>query len=316
MRRYQYQLKSGISRTAEFEKKGLALFAANDGVKCGHDCLYCSTGAMLRMHPAFKKFGEDPFGHGYAIVDPNTPERIAKDARRIKKRGLIQLCTTVDAWAPEAQEYEIGRRCLQAILNEPGWTVRILTKNAAVKGEFDLIAKHRDRVLVGLSLTATPDKSEIIKVIEPNASSIRERVLVMTEAASRGFRTYGMFCPLLPEIADSPDQIDRLVKLAVACKVEEIFVEPVNPRSPGLKHCQQALELWGYDKEAEEIEKIRNRQNWSRYVVNLLGNVQQSVRKYSEITKLRFLLYPSRLLPEDVQAMRKDDAGVVWLGDK
>ena len=314
MRTYQYQLKSGISRTAEFEKKGLAPFAVNGGVKCGHNCLYCSTGAMLRMHPAFKKVDEDPFGHGYAILDPNTPERVAKDARRIKKRGLIQLCTTVDAWAPEAQEYNIGERCLQAILDEPSWTVRILTKNAAVEGEFDLIEKHHDRVLVGLSLTATPDKSEIIKVIEPNASSIQERMNVMTEAASRGFRTYGMFCPLLPEIADSPDQIDILVRFAVACNVEEIFVEPVNPRGPGLRHCQEALKLAGYCAEAKAIETIRKRQNWSKYVVNLLGNVQQSVRKYSEITKLRFLLYPSRLLPEDVEVIRTDDAGVIWLG--
>ena len=162
-------------------------------------------------------------------------------------------------------------------------------------------------------LTATPDKSEIIKVIEPNASSIQERMHVMTEAASRGFGTYGMLCPLLPEIADSPDQIDMLVKFAVACKVEEIFVEPVNSRGPGLRHCQEALKLAGYYAEAKGIETIRKRQNWSRYVVNLLGNVQQSVRKYFEITKLHFLLYPSRLLPEDVQIIRKDDAGVIWL---
>jgi pyruvate-formate lyase-activating enzyme len=30
--------------------------------------------------------------HGYAIVDPSTPERVARDAARIKERGLIQRC--------------------------------------------------------------------------------------------------------------------------------------------------------------------------------------------------------------------------------
>ena len=82
MRIHHYPLKIGISRTPEFEKKGLASFAVNCGLKCGHDCLYCSTGAMLRCHKAFKELGENPFGFGYAIVDPTTPQRIAKDVKR------------------------------------------------------------------------------------------------------------------------------------------------------------------------------------------------------------------------------------------
>jgi hypothetical protein len=100
---YKTKLKSGITRTKEFERKKLALFAVNIGTKCGHSCFYCSTGTLLRMHPSFKEAGQKPSDHGYAIVDPSTPERVSVDAHRIKNRGLVQLCTTVDAWAPEAQ---------------------------------------------------------------------------------------------------------------------------------------------------------------------------------------------------------------------
>jgi len=311
---HQCTLKGGIKRTMEFEKKKLASFAVNCGVKCAHDCLYCSTGAMLRMHPAFKACGEDPFGFGYSIVDPSTPDRVAQDAKRIRDRGLIQLCTVVDAWAPEAQQHQIGRRCLQAILAEPGWSVRVLTKNATVRNDFDLIEQHRDRVLVGLSLTATPEKSKIMEVLEPNASSIADRALSMVEAAARGLRTYAMLCPLLPGIADSPDQIDHLVKLAVEFRAEEIFVEPINARGPGLRLCQDALDQWGYEAEGKAIGAIRKRAAWSAYVVHLIRNVQRSVRQHSDISKLRFLLYPSRLLQEHIEAIRKDDTGVIWLG--
>ena len=72
------KLTGGIRRTREFEKKRLAQFSVNVGTKCGHDCLYCSTGALMRMHPSFKAAGESPFGFGYAIVDPDIPERVAK----------------------------------------------------------------------------------------------------------------------------------------------------------------------------------------------------------------------------------------------
>jgi DNA repair photolyase len=103
MRVHHYRLKTGITRTPEFEKKGLATHAVNVGTKCGHGCLYCSTGAVLRTHRSFRDCAENPFKFGYAIVDPTTPERVAKDAQRIQKRGLVQLCTLTDAWAPEAR---------------------------------------------------------------------------------------------------------------------------------------------------------------------------------------------------------------------
>lgn len=314
-RDHDYPMKGGITRTIEFEGKKLASFAVNCGIKCSHDCLYCSTGAMLRMHPGFKACGEDPFGFGYSIIDASIPDRVAKDAKTIRQRGMVQLCTVVDAWASEAQRHQIGRRCLQAILGEPGWSVRVLTKNVAVREDFDLIKQHRDRVLVGLSLTTAPEQSEVMEILEPNASSVADRAATMIEAAARGLRTYAMLCPLLPGIADSPEQIDRLVKLAVEFRAEEIFVEPVNARGRGLRLCQEALELWGYEAEAKAIATVRNHRAWYTYVVNLIRNVQLAVRRHSDISKLRFLLYPSRLLPEHVEAIRKDDAGVIWLGD-
>ena len=313
MKEYQWEFKGGITRTTSFEEKGLAQFAANCGIKCDHSCTYCSSGTMVRMHKVFKRLNLNPFENNYAIIDINTPSRIARDARRKQKRGMVQLCTITDAWSPIAQLHDLGRQCLEAILSEPGWTVRILTKNAAVRKDFDLIEKHKDHILIGLSITATRDRQDVISAVEPNASPIEQRMMVLQEAHKRGLRTYGMFCPLLPGIADSPSQINELVKSVVDCGAEEIFSEAVNPRGPGLRHCQEALKLAGYYAEAKAIEKIRKRHNWSKYVVNLLGNVQQSVRKYSEITKLRFLLYPSRLLPEDVQIIRKDDTGVIWL---
>ena len=307
-------LKTGITRTREFEKKGLATHAVNVGTKCGHNCLYCSTGAVLRMHESFRISEENPFGFGYAIIDPSTPERVARDAKRIRHPGLVQLCTVTDAWAPEAHEHQLGRRCLEPILSQPDWMIRILTKNASVRDDFDLIEKHRDRVLVGLSITAPLAKSETIQLIEPNAPSIQDRMLSMVEAAARGLRTYAMLCPLLPGIADSQEDIERLVKFAVDCRAEEIFAEPANPRGPGLRLCQEALEERGYREQAEAIQHIRKRANWSRHVVDLIRKVQYAVRKHSDTAKLRFLLYPSGLLPEDRERIAQDDAGVVWLG--
>ncbi|MEI8194497.1 MAG: radical SAM protein [Phycisphaerae bacterium] len=315
MKNLQYPMKTGITRAPEFERKCLATHAINVGLKCGHECAYCPNGALFYTQPAFRQFGLTPSSHDYCIVDPTTPERVARDAKRLQKRGLIQLCAFSDAWAPECQSHALGRRCLQAILTEPEWTVRILTKNASVRDDFELIHRYRDRVRVGISITVTPEKGGIMAVLEPYASTIQERMLALLEARARGLRTYAMLCPLLPGIADAPEQIDRLVQFARDIGAEEIFVEPVNARGNSLKYSQGLLVKAGFVREAAALAGIRHQSAWSAYVVNLIHKVQQSVRRYSEIARLRLLLYPTRLLPGHIRQIQQDDAGVVWLGD-
>ena len=314
MHAYQTALRTGIARTREFERKKLAEFAVNVGTKCGHDCTYCSSGALLRMHAVVQAGRAQPISNPAMRssirirTGPRGPRRPPHAAAR-----LVQLCTTVDAWSPEAQEHDLGRRCLKALLVEPGWTVRILTKNAVVTRDFDLIRRHRDRVLVGLSITGTPTNEAAISAIEPHASSISERIAALRQARSMGLRTYAMFCPLLPGIGSDPAQIDGLIRLAVECGAEEIFVEPVNARGPGLKRTQEALVAEDHDAAAAAISRIRAKPAWSQYVVNLIRDVQRSVHAQSDIAKLRILLYPSRLLPEDAAAIQNDDEGVIWL---
>lgn len=308
-----YEMKSGISRTRQFERKHLAMYGVNVGIKCGHGCRFCSTPTMLRMHPGFKTVGLSPFDNDYAVVDPTTPQRVAYDAEHIKSRGMVQLCTIADAWSPEAQEYNLGRKCLEAILSQPGWIVRILTKNAAVEKDLDLICKYPDRVLLGLSITATADKANVVAVTEPYASPIPERLRVMQKAKALGIRTYAMLCPLLPGIANGPDQIDELVSQAVEFGAEEIFAEAVNPRGRGLILTQQALAQNEFNAEAAAIASIRSKGVWSRYATDLIINLQSSVQKYYDINKFRFLLYPARLAKHDLQTVQQDDGGVVWL---
>jgi len=310
---YTHALHSGIRPSKEFAKKGLAAFAVNVGLKCSHGCTYCSSGSLLRCHEAFRRIGRSPFDGDYAIVDPDMPDKVAHDAARMKRRGMVQLCTTVDAWAPEAKKYELGRRCLEAILSQPGWSVRILTKNASVAEDFDLIERYRDRVLVGLSITGSPDCEAQIAVVEPRASSLAERMRAMKEAHDRGFRTYGMLCPLLPGIGNSAPRVTEMMRFVDACGAEEVFAEAVNPRGPGLKKTEEALRAAGLAAEADAIAAIRHRDAWSGYVREVIQTTQHSMQTLRMLDRLKFLLYPSGLLAKDVEVIRRSERGIVWL---
>ena len=315
MKVYECSMGVGISKTPAFEEKGLATHAINIGTKCNNDCRYCFVASLpIRMHKSFKEHGLVASEFGYAIVDPYKPEKVARDARKIKGKGVVQLCTYTDAWCPAARELGMGRELLKAVLNNNSeLTVRILTKNHEVENDFDLIEKHRDRVQVGLSITAAASKSKIMEVVEPHASSNWQRMRVLKKAHKRGLRVYGMLCPLLPSIADSPEGIDELVRFCEDIGCEEIFSEALNSRAKGLEYTQNALFENGYLTEAEAINAITKKANWSSYVTALIAKVQTSIRKYSDINKLRFLQYPSGLLPEHIEQIKNDDEGIVWL---
>jgi DNA repair photolyase len=203
---------------------------------------------------------------------------------------------------------------VHAILSQPGWSVRILTKNAAVTKDFDLVKQHRDRVLVGISLTAPPSKAGIIKVVEPNASTIPERVAAIKEAHKLGLRTYAMLCLLLPGVADDPDSIEELVQIGIDASAEEFYAEAVNRRGRSLIHTVQASQNAGYDAEAAAMDEVRHRTAWSAYTVRLLANLQRVLRRHGALGKLRFLLYPSNLTEKDAAQIRRNGEGVVWLG--
>ena len=49
-------------------------------------------------------------------------------------------------------------------------------------------------------------------------------------------------------------------------------------------------------------------------MADLIAKTQSAIRNHFDISKLRFLLYPSGLLAEDGARIKRDNAGIVWLG--
>jgi DNA repair photolyase len=169
-------------------------------------------------------------------------------------------------------------------------------------------------VLVGLSLTAPPGKADVMRVLEPNASTIQERIDVLKKAHNLGLRTYAMLCPLLPGVADDLESIEELVQIGIDIGAEEFFAESVNGRGRALIHTVQALQRAGYATETTAVDKIRNKIVWSAYTVRLASNLQKVLRRHRALDKLRFLLYPSNLTDADAAQLRWHGEGIVWLG--
>lgn len=313
MKEYVWSLKIGIGRSREFERKKLATHAVNVGLKCGHECCYCSSPSLLRCHPSFKGVGENPFDSGYCILDPDTQTRVARDVHKLRSDHMVMLCSTSDAWAPEAQRLGLGEKCLETILKGSPAGIRILTKNASVVGAYDLIGLYRDRVRVGLSVTAPKSCEAVARALEPNASSISERLNALREAHRRGLRTYGMLCPCVPNVADSAEALDEMFESVLACGVEEIWVEPLNRRGNNLLRCANALKNAGFPNAAKAVNQTRSREYWSYSAAWLVRMAQWVAQRRGIIERLHILLYTGSFTPFVIDFLDADPRGIIWL---
>lgn len=108
LRVHQYPLRDGIRPTPEFAKKKLAQFSVNVGIKCGHGCTYCSSGALLRCHVGFKHAGESPFKHGYCIVDPDISEKVGFARSHAERRASFRQLVPVGCLLAKRRREEAG----------------------------------------------------------------------------------------------------------------------------------------------------------------------------------------------------------------
>ena len=267
----------------------------------------------MRCHEAFQELELSPFEDGYAIVDADTVERVRQDARRKRKRGMVMLSSATDAWSPEARHYDIGRGCLKAVLQEPDWTLRVLTKNAAVREDFDILKRHAGRVLVGLSTTFLPLDEPAASAVEPHASSPAERLRVLRRARIEGLRTYGMLCPLIPPFFNTLSKVESAFRSLLPIEPEEIFVEPLNPRGRGLIRTSRRLREAGLCRKAEEVNRLRSQSAWSRESRKLIERVIEAADRLYERDRLRVLVYGSSFTDRDRKALKQIGSGLVWL---
>jgi len=300
-----------ITRSNEFKKRKLASHALNVGLLCGHGCLYCSTPAMMRTQTKIfkniKGSSFKAFHAGIAVVDPHTPKRIALRAHRLEPSDTVMFCTYTDGWSPEAKKFQLGRKCLQEVLTTSRCKVRILTKNAAVQDDFDLIRQYADRVEMSLSLTAPPSKNSLIRIIEPNASPLVDRIEALQSAKRMGIPVFGILCPCLPGVADTSAAFGELLDIMLSLEPTAIWTEPVNPRGPGLRNCAERLDRYGLFHEADQFNAIRNRQEFSKYVYRFIETATTAARQRDCLAIFNILVYDSG------KDFKGDDRAVIWL---
>jgi len=198
-------------------KSKLTDYVINPYIGCQHGCKYCYAVFIKKFQNIKEEWGN------FCYAKINCPE-LLKEELKNNKPGHIWLSSVTDCYSPIEGEYKLTRKILETISKSPyknKFTIEILTKSALIKRDFDLLKKLNAEI--GISINTLDEKTA--RILEPLASSPKERIKVLKEAKERGIKVYGFISPVLPGITN----LDELFKELKFCGY--VWVELLNTKS-------------------------------------------------------------------------------------
>ena len=308
-----HQRKCAVTHSPEFMKKGLGSYSLDGGFSCGHNCTYCSTPSILRTQSvvfkdAFGKNAYEAHRDGYAVIDTDTPNRIADSVKGLTKDDTVIMSPKTDLWCPTSRQHDLGKKCLKALLEANSvCQVRLLSKCHLLANDLKEFTQYKDRIQVGFSLTAPRGKSHLAKIMEPNASTIIERLNALRNVKDMGFRVYVMACPAVPGILTDASDLEALLSEVVALGPEAIYIEGLNGRGKSLGDTEKAFRLATRPDIANRIVPISTVDGHEAYVEDLINTAHAVALKLGCVDKMKYLVY------DQLHAELKDVPGVILL---
>jgi len=172
------------------------LFSMNPYQGCEHGCIYC-----------YARNSHEYWGYG-AGLDFERRILIKKDAAKLLetkiknknwKAETIVLSGNTDCYQPAEKRFEITRSCLE-IFYKYRHPVGIITKNALVLRDLDLLkALTKDR-LIAVNISITSLSEDTRRILEPRTATIKKRLETIQTLAANDIPVNAMLAPIIPGI--------------------------------------------------------------------------------------------------------------------
>lgn len=242
------------------------------GIACAFNCEFCFVRSMMRKQkPYLEKHGV--IGEHKDIVIRRAgaiarlraeltdrhgrPKYLTPDDRRV-----IYSSPSVDV----AANMELVRETIEAcrvILDLTNWDVRLLSKsNLLPMVARALPEAAKQRVIYGVS-TGTLDDG-LARAFEQGTPLVSKRIASLHWLQDKGFRTFAMFCPSLPQ-RDYPRFARDLHDALRVERCEHVWAEVLNVRGESMTSTTQALQAAGFNDQAIALKATEDRARWEEY---------------------------------------------------
>ncbi len=165
---------------------------------CAHGCPYCYA------RPSHEYLGLS------AGLDFETKVFVKHDASDLLRAFLgrpswqaetIVMSGVTDCYQPAERQFRITRGCLEVAL-EARQPIGIVTKNALIARDLDILAPMAEMRLVHVAVSLTTLDAELARVMEPRTSTPAARLRAIGELSAAGVPVRVMTAPIIPGLND------------------------------------------------------------------------------------------------------------------
>lgn len=258
----QIQCKTALSPSS---LPGLS-YSLNPYRGCQHHCAYCYAPNVLRMSR----------NQWDAVIEvkTNIPVVLAKEVKT-KKPGVVGISTVTDPYQPIEQKHLLTRYCLEQLL-KVDFPIHIQTKSILVTRDIDLISQFSESQVM-MSIATIHDEHR--KILEPQSSSIQERLQTLRIYADAGVKTSVFFGPIYPTI--SSEEIPLILDTFQESGATEIWIDMLRLK-PGIwQNIQKEL------KQNQQVFRV-----FSKHVFenkNYYNNIREEIQKKGKERNLKIL---------------------------
>ncbi len=175
---------------------------------CEHGCAYC----YARPTHEYLGLSAGLDFESKIFVKYQAADLLREELSRPKWRGEpIALSGVTDCYQPVERRLRLTRACLE-VMREARQPVMIVTKNALVARDLDLLSEMASRKTADVSVSLTTLDAGLARVLEPRTSSPPARLRAITELTSGGVPVRAMIAPIIPGLNDQ--EIPNLLRAA------------------------------------------------------------------------------------------------------
>jgi len=166
---------------------------------CEHGCSYCRA----RPYHEYLGFNAGIDFESKIMVKHDAPELLRKvfDSKKWIPQSIMMSGNT-DCYQPAERKYKITRQILEVFLEYRN-PVSILTKNALILRDLDLLKELASMNLVSTLLSITSLDPMLRQKLEPRTSTSKMKLKAMEELSKAGIPTGVMVGPIIPGLNDN-----------------------------------------------------------------------------------------------------------------
>ena len=175
---------------------------------CEHGCIYC----YARPSHEYLGFSAGIDFETKIMVKLDAPELLEKAFRsRSWQADTVSLSGNTDCYQPVERRLRLTRRCLEVFLRFRN-PVGIVTKNALVLRDLDILRELARLNLIHVVLSMGSLDAALVRALEPRTSTPQQRLRAVRELATAGVPAGVLAAPVIPGLTD--EELPSVLKAA------------------------------------------------------------------------------------------------------